>query len=99
MDWVFIVFAIATVLYTLFLMKEYVADSRIQNSLLEILIDERFELEKKVEIQTQEGVELGEAIKKGKEAVKELQDVVNNQQIEIRKLEETRAKKGKFRVE
>jgi len=99
MDWVFIVFAIATVLYTLFLMKEYVADSRIQNSLLEILIDDRFVLEKKIEVQAQESVDIGEAIKKGKETVKELQDVVNNQQIEIRKLEETMAKKGKFRVE
>jgi hypothetical protein len=99
MDWVFMVFAVATVLYTLIVMKEHIADARIQNSLLEILLDERVELVNKVEVQQQEGVEIGEAIKKGKEAVKELQDVVNNQQIEIRKLEETMAKKGKFRVE
>lgn len=99
MDWVFIVFAVATVLYTLFIMKEHVADARIQNVLLEALITERFELETKIEAQTLESVELNDAIKKGKEAVKELQDVVNNQQIEIRKLEETMAKKGKFRVE
>ncbi len=54
MDWVFIVFAIATVLYTLFLAKEYIADSRIQNSLLEILLSDRFDLEAKVDAQLQE---------------------------------------------
>ena len=99
MDWVFFVFAVATVFYTLFIIKEFVADTRIQKSLLEILVAERADLEAKVEAQHQETNEVGEQIKAGKEAVKELQDVINNQQIEIKKVEESMAKRGKFRVE
>ncbi|MGA1197706.1 MAG: hypothetical protein ACO36I_14540 [Candidatus Latescibacterota bacterium] len=99
MDWVFIVFAIATVMYTLVVVKEYLASARIQGSLLEILKAEHIDLEDKIKVNNLENSEISEEIKKGKEAVKELQDIVNNQQIEIRKLEETMAKKGKFRVE
>ena len=70
-----------------------------QESLLEILVVERFELEQKVGEQNQESAEITEQIKKGKEMVKELQDVISNQKIEIRKFEETMAKKGKYKVE
>ena len=99
MDWVFLAFAVGTFVYTFIIIKEFITDSRVQKSLLEILVSDRVDLEKKIEEQNQETVELAEQIKKGKEVVKELQDVINNQQIEIRKFEEVMAKKGKYRVE
>lgn len=99
MDWVFYVFAVATAFYTLFILKEHLADSRIQKSLLEILLDERVSLQHKIETQSQENAEITEQIKAGKEAVKELQDMIKQQQTEIKKFEESMAKRGKFRVE
>lgn len=98
MDWVFLAFAVGTFVYTLIIIKDFITDSRVQKSLLEILVSERFDLEKKTEAQNQETAEIAEQIKKGKEVVKELQDVINNQKIEIRKYEEVMAKKGKYKV-
>jgi hypothetical protein len=93
------IMGLATFVYTLVIVKDFISDSRVQKSLLEILVVERFELEQKVGEQNQESAEITEQIKKGKETVKELQDVISNQKIEIRKFEETMAKKGKYKVE
>jgi peptidoglycan hydrolase CwlO-like protein len=99
MDWVFIAFAVVTVIYAIVIFKDFVTDSRIQKSLLDILGVEQIELEGQVEMHNQECVEVVEQIKKGKETVKELQDIINNQKIEIHKFEEGMAKRGKYRVE
>lgn len=99
MDWVFGVFAVATVLYTLFIIREHIADARVQKMLQESLNRERLELEQKIEESNEEASQLAEQIKQEKETVKELQDMIKNQEIEIQKLDDSRAKQGKYRVE
>jgi peptidoglycan hydrolase CwlO-like protein len=99
MEWVFLGFALATIVYTLIIIRDFVSDSRIQNSLLEHLTDEREELGSKVAEQNEETSKINEEIKQGKEAVKELQAVIKQQQLKIKKFEESMEKKGKFRVE
>lgn len=99
MDWVFLVFAVATGFYTLYIIKEHLADSRIQKTLIEHLESERAQLESKIEEQNAEGAGINEEIKQNKEAVKELQETIKKQEEEIRKFEESMAKRGKYRVE
>ena len=88
MDWVFITFCTVTVVYALSIIKEHFSDARIQQSLLDILDEERIALLDKTEEHNQEGSDVVEEIKKGKETVDAMKTVIDGQNIQIKKFKE-----------
>lgn len=98
MDWVFIVFAVATFIYSSAIIKEFLFEARVQQSLHQTLLQERVELESKIEEQKLEEQGVRAQIQEVKTAIKELQSVANERQGTIQNFEAELAKQGKYRV-
>ena len=98
MDWVFIAFAIGTLVYALFIIKHHMLDVRIQTTLYRQMLMEREELEQQLDVQNTEIETLEAQIKEAQQAFKELQGMSKDHQGQIRVLEEEMAKRGKYRI-
>lgn len=98
MDWVFIVFALGTLIYAIIILKEYAFEARVQRDLQHTLLRERAELEDKIQEQKEEEGKLKVQIEEIKQAIKEQEDIVRKREGEIRSVEESMAKRGKYRV-
>ena len=62
MEWVYIVFAIGTIVYTVLIVRDYILDVRLQNTLRETLAAECLELEAQVKKSQREQLSIKDQI-------------------------------------
>ena len=98
MDWVFIVFAVGTLVYTFTIVKEYMAEDRLLVDRLEYMQLEKEDLEEKIKVFNEERAQMAAEIERGKEKIAELQGKVDQRLGQIKAYEEEMAKRGKYRL-
>ena len=98
MNWVFILFTVGTIIYTIAIVKDYLLDARIQNTLYGTLATERELLENRIRVQKEEEEAIKAQIQNLRKDMQEVQEIVDKRQAEVRRIEAEMANRGKYRL-